>query len=279
MLRLLLLSPLLLGLVACAYTRPGGYYEDDGPGAAAVDVSRIPDAVPKAEPRSNPGNDPYSVNGVSYTPLGDARGYRERGVASWYGKKFHGRRTSSGEAYDMYAMTAAHKTLPLPSYVRVRNLENGRAVVVRVNDRGPFLHNRLIDLSYAAAAKLGVVGNGTGIVEVEAVTPDDVPVRVAGGAPAAEPPGQAAVEPVPPRLFLQVGAFAQWENANSLRTRLEAASVQPVMIQTAVGTLGGVDGKAVYRVRVGPLASVADSDRLTESIAQLGLGRAIVVVE
>jgi rare lipoprotein A len=122
------------------------------------------------------------------------------------------------------------------------------------------------------------VGNGTGIVEVEAVTPGDLPVRVAAGAPAGEP-GQVAVEPVPPRLFLQVGAFAQWENANSLRTRLEAASVQPVTVQAAVGTLGGVDGKAVYRVRVGPLASVADSDRLTERVAELGLGRAIVVVE
>lgn len=276
--RLLLLSPLLLGLAACAYTRPGGYYEDDGPGAAAVDVSQIPDAVPRAEPRASRGNNPYSVNGVEYTPLADARGYRERGVASWYGKKFHGRRTSSGETYDMYAMTAAHRTLPLPSYVRVRNLENGRAVIVRVNDRGPFLHNRLIDLSYAAAAKLGVVGSGTGIVEVEAVTPEDAALRVAGAAPT-DPPAPPAVDRVPPRLFVQVGAFTQWENANSLRARLEAAAVQPVTVQAAVGALGGVDGKAVYRVRVGPLASVADSDRLTERVAELGLGRAIVVVE
>ncbi len=276
--RPLLLLPLLLGLAACAYTRPGGYYEDDGPGVAAVDVSQIPDAVPRAEPRASRGNSPYSVNGVGYTPLADARGYRERGVASWYGKKFHGRRTSSGETYDMYAMTAAHKTLPLPSYVRVRNLENGRAAIVRVNDRGPFLHNRLIDLSYAAAAKLGVVGSGTGIVEVEAVMPEDATPRVAG-APPAGLPAPPAIDPVPPRLFVQVGAFAQWENANSLRARLEAAAVQPVTVQAAVGALGGVDGKAVYRVRVGPLASVEDSDRLTERVAELGIGRAIVVVE
>jgi rare lipoprotein A len=160
--------------------------------------------------------------------------------------------------------------------VRVRNLENGRSVVVRVNDRGPFLHNRLIDLSYVAAAKLGIVGNGTGVVEVEAVTPEDVAPPTTLTAQAA--PG-AAFEPVPPRLFLQVGAFAQWENANALRSRLEAAAVQPVMIQAAVGSLGGVDGKAVYRVRVGPLPSVADGDRLTERVAQLGLGQAIIIVE
>ena len=136
-----------------------------------MDVSKIPDAIPKQEPRAATGNKAYTALGVRYTPMADARGYRERGVASWYGKKFHGRPTSSREPYDMYAMTAAHKTLPLPSYVRVRNLQNGRAVVVRVNDRGPFLHDRVIDLSYAAAHKLGIVGTGTGLIEVEAVEP------------------------------------------------------------------------------------------------------------
>ncbi len=272
--RSLLLVPLLLALSACtSFTRPGGYYEDDGPSGAPVDPAQVPDATPRREPRSARGNDRYVVNGQAYVPLRDERGYRERGVASWYGRKFHGRRTSSGEPYDMHAMTAAHRTLPLPSYVRVRNLENGRSVVVRVNDRGPFLHNRLIDLSYVAAAKLGIVGNGTGIVEVEALTPEDV------APPATLATAGAAFEPVPPRLFLQVGAFAQWENANALRARLEAAAVQPVMVQAAVGSLGGVDGRAVYRVRVGPLPSVADGDRLTERVAQLGLGQAIIVVE
>jgi rare lipoprotein A len=172
----------------------------------------------------------------------------------------------------MHAMTAAHRTLPLPSYARVRNLENGRSVVVRVNDRGPFLHNRLIDLSYVAAAKLGITAQGTGIVEVEAVEPDAAPHAVAGA-------GEVLRDLVPPRLFLQVGAFARWENADSLRARLEAAALQPVTVQAAVGNLGGPAGQAVYRVRIGPLISVEDGDRLSERVAQLGMGNAIIVVE
>jgi hypothetical protein len=138
----LILLPMLLS--ACGTVpRSGGYYEDDGPDATPpADIAGIPDAVPKTEPRSLSGNKPYVVFGVTYTPLAETGDYRERGIASWYGKKFHGKRTSSGEPYDMYAMTAAHKTLPLPSYVRVRNLQNNRSVLVRVNDRGPFLHGR-----------------------------------------------------------------------------------------------------------------------------------------
>src|SRR3972149_4726443 len=198
--RWLLLIPLLMLLSACgALTRSGGYYEADAPPATPpADVANIPDAVPKADPRSTSGNKPYSVYGTTYTPLSETSGYRERGIALWYGKKFHGRRTSSGEAYDMYAMTAAHKTLPLPSYVHVRNLQNNRAVVVRVNDRGPFLHNRLIDLSYAAAARLGILGTGTGVVEVEAGSPEEpgtqaaqvktYPLQVIAPAAAAEEP-------------------------------------------------------------------------------------------
>jgi len=147
---------LALGLLAACATPRGGYYQDDGPHARPrVDVSQVPDAVPRHEPANARNAQPYKVFGVSYRPLTTASGYRERGVASWYGKKFHGRKTSNGETYDMYAMTAAHKTLPLPSYARVRNLNNDRSVIVRVNDRGPFLDNRLIDLSYAAAHRLG----------------------------------------------------------------------------------------------------------------------------
>jgi rare lipoprotein A len=168
-------------------TRSGGYYQDDGPHERApVDVSAIPDAVPRHEPYRAANSKPYTVLGVGYTPLADARGYRERGIASWYGKKFHGKPTASGESYDMYAMTAAHRTLPLPCYVRVRNLENGRSVVVRVNDRGPFLHNRLIDLSYSAAARLGIVDRGTGIVEVEVVGPESPTIAVAVNANAVD---------------------------------------------------------------------------------------------
>src|SRR5258706_1254080 len=168
------LGPLLvlgaLSLGACSYVPRGGYFQDDGPhDRPPVDVLKVPDAVPRDEPLAEAGNKPYTVYGVTYAPLADARGYRERGVASWYGRKFHGRRTSSGEPYDMYAMTAAHRTLPLPSYVRVRNLQNGRSVIVRVNDRGPFLQNRVIDLSYTAAARLSMLGTGTAAGEIEAV--------------------------------------------------------------------------------------------------------------
>jgi len=289
--RWLLLIPMLMLLSACGtLTRPGGYYEDDGPEASPpADIANIPDAVPKAEPRSASGNKPYSVYGVAYTPLADANGYRERGVASWYGKKFHGKRTSSGEPYDMYAMTAAHKTLPLPSYVRVRNLQNDRAVVVRVNDRGPFLHNRLIDLSYAAAAKLGILGTGTGIVEVEAVGPDEPATQVVKTFPLQIIPSAVAAEEISaapastpaanPKLYLQVGAFTQRDNAVSLRDRLEREALRPIFVQSSPGGGGGADAAPVYRVRIGPLTSVEEGDRLTERAIQLGIRDARIVVE
>jgi rare lipoprotein A len=288
--RWLLLIPMLMLVSACGtLTRPGGYYQDDGPETnPPADIMNIPDAVPRDEPRAATGNKPYAVFGVSYTPLADTRGYRERGVASWYGKKFHGKRTSSGEPYDMYAMTAAHKTLPLPSYARVRNLENGRAVVVRVNDRGPFLHDRLIDLSYAAAARLGILGTGTGLVEVEAVGPDDSATQVVKTFPLQVIAPAAAAEEIPavpapaanPKLYLQVGAFSQRDNAVSLRDRLEREALRPVIIQSPPdGAGGGADAAPVYRVRIGPLASVEEGDRLTERVAQLGIAGARIVVE
>ena len=288
--RWLLLIPMLMLLSACGtLTRPGGYYEDDGPEASPpADIANIPDAVPKAEPRSASGNKPYSVYGVTYTPLADTSGYRERGVASWYGKKFHGRRTSSGEPYDMYAMTAAHKTLPLPSYVRVRNLQNDRSVVVRVNDRGPFLHNRLIDLSYAAAARLGILGAGTGVVEVEAVGPDEPATQVVKTYPLQIIPSAAAAEEISaapvqapaanPKLYLQVGAFTQRDNAVSLRDRLEREALRPIFVHSSQAS-GGTDTAPVYRVRIGPLASVEEGDRLTERATQLGIRDARIVVE
>jgi rare lipoprotein A len=270
--RTLFLLFLALALGACSTTRPGGYYQDDGPHARVpVDVEKIPDAVPRNEPRAARGNNSYKVFGVGYTPLREARGYRERGIASWYGKKFHGRLTSSGEAYDMYAMTAAHKTLPLPSYVRVRNLNNGRSVIVRVNDRGPFHENRLIDLSYAAAAKLGIIGTGTGIVEIEAVTAD-APV-VASRPVKPEIIATAHASEVP-RLYLQVGAFGLRENAENLRTRLAAADLKPVHIEP-----GQRDGAPVWRVRLGPVTSVEESDKLAARVTATGLPAPIVVVE
>ena len=283
---------LLAALSACG-TLPsgGGYYEDDGPEARpSADVANVPDAVPKVEPRSATGNNPYTVYGTTYSPLADTSGYRERGIASWYGKKFHGKRTSSGEPYDMYVMTAAHKTLPLPSYARVRNLQNGRSVVVRVNDRGPFLHNRLIDLSYAAAARLGILGTGTGVVEVEAVSPEEpgtqvaqvktYPLQVISPAAAAEELPASPATAANPKLYLQVGAFTQWDNAVTLRNRLEREVLRPISIQPPqAGKGNGPDATRVYRVRVGPLTNVEEGDRLTQRAAQLGVPDARIVVE
>ena len=230
-------------------------------------MSAIPDAVPRIEPRSRYGNPKrYTVNGRTYRVMDDATGYVERGIASWYGSKFHGHRTSSGETYDMYAMTAAHTRLPLPTYVEVTNLRNGRKVVVRVNDRGPFHPNRLIDLSWAAAQKLGIVEAGTGPVEVRAIDPRTW--RRAQSRPG------ASGQPVSLQygLYLQVGAFSNRINAENLRQRL--AGFGPVHIQRA-----GRKRNPLYRVRIGPLASVEDADRLAERLIRQGFDTPHVVID
>ena len=188
----------------------GGYYKDDGPADyIPVDLDKVPDAVPRIEPLNRAAQRPYTVMGQHFVPFTDFRPYRERGTASWYGKKFHGKTTSSGEPYDMFAMTAAHPTLPLPSYARVTNLNNGRSVIVRVNDRGPFLHSRIMDLSYVAAYRLGYVNSGSAPVEVEAILPDEIRLANKAGqtigtaqtTPVAPPPDPAfaSLPPVPVR--------------------------------------------------------------------------------
>jgi rare lipoprotein A len=197
-----LIAAIALALVACAATpggeppapaapvatppvpssasRPGGYYKDDGPGESPpANLDAVPDAVPRLEPLNRFANRPYSVFGRDYVPATSLRPYRERGLASWYGRKFHNQKTSSGEIYDMYAMTAAHPTLPLPSYARVTSLATGKSVVVRVNDRGPFHGGRIIDLSYVAAYKLGYIGAGSAQVQVEALVPAQAAPRAA----------------------------------------------------------------------------------------------------
>lgn len=255
----------------CASAPRGGYYQDDGPHRRAeVDVSKVPDAIPRHEPYNERNSRPYKVFGVSYQPLKTAKGYQERGVASWYGKKFHGQRTANGETYNMYAMSAAHKTLPLPSYLRVRNLNNGKSVIVRVNDRGPFLENRIVDLSFAAASKLGIIGTGTGIVEVEALSGDEPVAPMTARAPEPEslPPASA------PRLFLQVGAFTNRDNAENLKRQLTSADLKPVKIQNL-----DLDATPLYRVRIGPLDNVEESDRLAARVVAQGLPNPIVVVE
>ena len=226
-------------------------------------VAAVPDAVPRAEPRSAHGNPPfYDVLGRRYYVLVSADGYIERGVASWYGPTFHGGSTSSGESYDMYGMTAAHKTLPLPTYARVTNLRNGRSVVVRINDRGPFVANRLIDLSYTAAARLDMLREGTTLVEVRALTPG-VPDELS----------RSAASP-PPALYLQAGAFADQQNAQRLLERLQAAGLANAFI-----ALPPQGTSHLYRVRLGPIASVADFDELSARLAALGIADARLALD
>lgn len=258
-----------LFLVACG-TVPQ-VSDKDGAPSRVPDVSQVPDAVPKAEPRSKYGNPrQYEVFGKSYYTLASAEGYREKGIASWYGTKFHGRRTSSGEIYDMYAMTAAHKSLPLPSYVEVTNLENGRKVVVKVNDRGPFHDNRLIDLSYSAATKLGIVAKGTGLVEVKAITPGAVKKTVR----------PVDTEPTPVKsagsaaMFLQVGAFSTRNRAEQVKSRLQRDITDSVMVDSTESLKG-----TLYRVRVGPLASIAYGDSLAAKLVGLGFRDSHIVVD
>jgi rare lipoprotein A len=220
-----------------------------------ADVLSVPDAVPRAEPRSAHGNPPfYDALGRRYYVLASAEGYVEIGVASWYGPTFHGGNTSSGESYDMYGMTAAHKTLPLPTYARVTNLKNGRSVVVRINDRGPFVANRIIDLSYTAAAKLDMLREGTTLVEVRALTPGEV-----------EPPTRLAAVP-PPALYVQAGAFADPDNAQRLVGKLQAAGLTSAFVLSPL-----VGRSQLFRVRLGPVSSVAEFDQLAVQLAALGI--------
>jgi rare lipoprotein A len=198
--------------------RGGGYYLDDGPGAGPPpDIDRIPDATPRPEPLKVAAMRPYVVNGKQYTPMTSLQPYRARGVASWYGRRYHGKPTSSGEIYDMYAMTAAHPVLPIPSYARVTNVLNGRSAVVRINDRGPFLDGREIDLSYTAAYKLGIIVYGSGMVEVESLIPGDEAAPITASAPATGPDVDGAASapaevsppvPVPSEMTLPVAAEA-----------------------------------------------------------------------
>jgi rare lipoprotein A len=221
-----------------------------------IDVGSIPDAIPRAEPKSAKGNPPfYTVLGKRYFVLASSADYLERGVASWYGPGFHAQSTSNGERYDMYAMTAAHKTLPLPAYVQVTNLQNGRSVTVRVNDRGPFKDGRIIDLSYTAAAKLDMLRAGTAFVEVRAVSASQ----------------QAEHPSVPPAdaLFVQAGAFGSEANAAKLVTQLRSQGVSNANVRA-----DQANGQTLYRVRVGPVPTVPEFDRLLARLKKLGIADA-----
>jgi rare lipoprotein A len=225
----------------------------------------VPDATPRIEPRARNGNPPfYDVFGKRYFVLSSNVGYVERGVASWYGPGFHKIRTSTGELYDMYGMTAAHKTLPLPAYVRVTNLQNGRSVVVRVNDRGPFVGNRIIDLSYTAAAKLDMLRNGTAMVEVRSVD-SLAPVSVTADAPAAIPG---------PTLFVQAGAFSDPANAQRLAEKLRGNSYGTVFVRD-----DQIAGRRMYRVRIGPVPDVAEFDRVVAALERAGVNDAHLALD
>lgn len=259
---------LLVLISACSSV---GSRQDSVP-QKAPDVSSVPNAIPRDEPRSKYGNPAhYEVFGKRYYTLKTSDGYREKGIASWYGTKFHGKRTSSGEPYDMYAMTAAHKTLPLPSYVEVTNLSNSRKVIVKVNDRGPFHDNRLIDLSYSAASQLGIIGKGTGMVEVRAISP--------GYQTAAVKPVESYSEPTTnykarASLFLQVGAFSTENRAEQLRAKIQRQIGDAVLIVPLRKPEGNL-----YRVRIGPLANVEYGDSLASRLVDLGFYDAHIVVE
>ena len=241
---------------------------DDAP-ANPRDVSNVPDAVPRVEPLSRYGNpESYQVYGKTYYTLPSSSGYQERGIASWYGTKFHGKRTSSGEPYDLYAMTAAHKTLPLPTYVEVTNLNNGRKVIVKVNDRGPFHEDRIIDLSYSAAARLDILPYGTGEVEVRAIDP----TQSAQPETAASPP--LTTLPNDSLLFLQVGAFSSRANAERMQGDLQTQNLGAVRIVEA-----STDAGTFYKVQVGPLPSHMEANRVTQELKTLGIKSSHSIVQ
>jgi rare lipoprotein A len=288
----------------------GGYYLDDGPGdVIPPDLSSIPDAEPRIEPYVKGPNRPYSVFGKTYQPLTDATTpFKQRGVGSWYGKKFHGQKTASGELYDMYKMTAAHPTLPLPSYARVTNLKNGAQVIVRINDRGPFHSNRIIDLSYTAALKLGYIGSGSSELEVERLLPEEITrmaaarqagqsaeaVAVSTGPVAPVPQPEVAVLPastqtiLPPlpaaaptlavsnsalsgAYYLQFGAYSQQRNAQIARTNLMAS------LSGMVTSLEAVPVNGLYRLYAGPYASRAAAQDAAQLIRERSSEKPFVV--
>ena len=275
----------------------GGFYKDDGPADDIPDgLDDIPDAEPKWEPLHKPATRPYVVLGKEYVPNTAVRPYRATGIASWYGKKFHGQKTSIGEPYDMFAMTAAHPTLALPSYVRVTSLQSGQSVIVRVTDRGPFHADRVIDLSYTAAYKLGLINGGSGQVEVEAIIPgeatgttyaqttpvpasrrDDLEQLAKRVSEEERPPSTPVLattsEPAPAKgVFLQLGAFANLDNAENLKSHLSRELdwlSEPMRIQP---------GSGIHRLHLGPYASRGDADKVAERIrAALGYRPTIVV--
>lgn len=261
--------------------RGGGFYQDDGPGDnPPEDMDAIPDAVPRAEPLHKFANRPYSVLGKDYVPMLAVGSYKAQGIASWYGRKFHGQKTSSGEAYDMYGMTAAHPILPIPSYARVTSLATGKSVIVRVNDRGPFHADRIMDLSYTAAWKLGLVGGGSGQVLVESLNPGDPLPPAALPDPSTQVARKEEAVPVSPPMqtaavkgtFIQLAAFGSSDNAESFRARMDRE------LDWLADKLRTESSGNVHRVQVGPFASRSEAESMIARIVdRLGMRPTIVV--
>jgi len=262
---------LLTGLLSACGGNAFIYEKGDSAPDQHRDLSNVPDAIPRVEPRSRYGNPKsYVVFGKRYYVKESSANFSQRGIASWYGTKFHGRRTSSGEPYDMFAMTAAHKTLPLPTYLEVINLRNNKRVIVKANDRGPFHDNRIIDLSYAAATRLGITASGTGLVEIRALNP-------AAPTPKPAQPVQTTTaqnDLIAPSMYLQIGAFASQRNAQGLHNRLHDAEFKRATISAATP-----NGNTVYRVRIGPLATVDEADQLIDQLTALGIKETRVVID
>jgi rare lipoprotein A len=261
----LALSLAVLMLAACTGSVPVAAR----PGDNMAQGGNAPDAVPKVEPKSPYGNPPfYIVAGKRYDVLSSSKGFVERGIASWYGPKFHGRRASSGEIYNMYAMTAAHPRLPLPTYVRVTNLENGCKAILKVNDRGPFHDGRIIDLSFAAARKLGILERGTGPVEVRALDASSPPATPLSASTTHVTSAQR------PSLFVQVGAFSELPNAEQLRAQLVLHQMGDIHIHPDDNS-----ENPLYRVRIGPLPSVDAAALMAQRLEAMGVRDFRVIVE
>ena len=272
-LRFLLILLIALFATGCEFYQHQEEVKDSGP-AQPMNVDHIPDAVPTVEPRTEAGNkSPYKVLGKKYHVIKTPEGFSEEGIGSWYGYKFHGRKTSNGELYHMYGMTAAHKTLPIPSFVRVTNLENNKSVIVRVNDRGPFHDGRIIDLTYAAAKKLGYVEKGTARVRVDYIDP----VKFHAGKAKtkhqqgkqtekkAPKPTHSAGYQLPKNTYLQVGAFSRLETADSLKVELRQFTKYP--IDVLFPSLNEPNSRSpLYRVQIGPFTNNADMQRLRQTL-------------
>lgn len=244
----------------------GGYYLDDGPHAnPPANLDDIPDAIPKNEPPLKYSIKPYSALGQKYIPLKTAKGYKKRGMASWYGKRYHGKKTASGEVYNMYRMSAAHTVLPLPSYVKVTSVDNGRSVIVRVNDRGPFKHSRVIDLSYAAAHKLRLIEQGSGLVDVEAIDPSTYTSIKKSATANTPPPHQTPIKNsntdiATPQYRIQAGAFSSKTNAENLLKRIQGLGIEQNT------NIKRVYNNGLHRLIIGPYNSKQEAEQVASTI-------------